>query len=51
MKELNDFQLIDDSKLNTISGGGFFSTAGEVAGSGLYYGLYFYCKGCSAIKG
>ncbi|AFS39554.1 lactococcin G-alpha/enterocin 1071A family bacteriocin [Leuconostoc gelidum] len=47
MKELNDFQRIDNAELNTISGGGFFSTAGEIVGSGLYY----YCKGCSAIKG
>jgi len=47
MKELNDFRRIDNAELNTISGGGFFSTAGEVVGSGLYY----CCKGLSAIKG
>ncbi|WP_294977165.1 lactococcin G-alpha/enterocin 1071A family bacteriocin [uncultured Leuconostoc sp.] len=47
MEEINNFQRINNDDLNKISGGGFFSFAGEVAGSGLYY----FCKGCSAIKG
>ncbi|MEX0379811.1 ComC/BlpC family leader-containing pheromone/bacteriocin [Leuconostoc sp. MS02] len=35
MKEINNFQRINNDDLNKISGG-VFSTDGEIVGSGLY---------------